>query len=412
MRYHHRYASLLVAFLVASAAAAHGATSFFEEVASILTLSYGGAERTIVWTEIARSRATLAERCAGDDACPNEVGIEVVTALLAAFGDPHTRLLTPDAFDRVAERTVGGVAPAFGVMLHAPTDAPGWVILRTLPGGAAEGAGLQRGDRILAVDGVHPPADVAARREVWEEAAADGVLHALVLRAGTAPFTARLQATEVPLDPVPRLTLLGDVAWLEIPSLLPHAVVTPAVHTHVARAAGAGIARLIVDLRDDAGGSQLAAVGIAGAFLPRAEWHFLGPDWAMTLRFEAGVTSVQDEFGRTIERWALGESASYAGEVIVLINARTASCAEALAWALQRAGALVIGEPSAGIANAVSTVVPLTNGWGLSLTIGRVVDGQRGDIPAQVIPDVAIADDPEALARGFDAALAFAVTLP
>jgi carboxyl-terminal processing protease len=283
------------------------------------------------------------------------------------------------------------------------------VVLRTVVGSNAEAAGLLRGDRILSVDGLTPSADASARHLTWAEAAEDGVIRALVLRAGSPPFTVDVMAGVSALDPLPRLTLFGDHGWLEVPSLVPHEVVTPVVHALVRAAEGAGVTRLIVDLRDDAGGSHLAAVAVAGAFMPVALEVITGPTLDLTLRFEAGTEAVLDAFGRTLERSAPIAAGSFAGELIVLINRRTASCAESLALALQAdAGALLIGEATAGMADGVVTFLPLSGGMGLAITIGQVRDARFLPIAKRAVPDVWVVDDPMALAAGIDAPLELA----
>ena len=408
-----RRLTLIVVLSFVPWASTEGAFSFFEEVAGHLTLSYGGPDRAGVWRLVDAARDALLARCAPYPDCPVSDGIDVVEALLSDLNDPHTRLLSAVELALVARRIEGGSAAAFGVVLHAPSNGLGWVVLRTVVGSPAEAAGLTRGDRILRVDGLTPSARPEARPLTWAAAAADAQITALVLRSGAAPFQVDMVASEAPLDPLPRLTLLGDAGWLEIPSLVPQEAVTTAVHALVRAAQGAGVRRLIVDLRDDAGGSQLAAVAVAGAFVPTSIRSFTGPNLDLTFRFTAGTMVVHDQFGRTLERFAPIDAAAFTGEVVVLVNTRTASCAESLALALRdEAEAVTIGEATAGIADGVVTFVPLSGGMGLALTIGQVLDAHFTPIPHRLVPDVGVADDPMRLAAGIDAPLAAALALP
>jgi carboxyl-terminal processing protease len=87
---------------------------------------------------------------------------------------------------------------------------------------------------------------------------------------------------------------------------------------------------------------------------------------------------------------------------VVLVNARTASAAEAVAYELQRAGYPVVGETTAGMANAAVAVVPLPYGFGLVLTVALAVGTDGRPLADRVVPDVVVSDDLMGLAEGHD----------
>jgi len=94
------------------------------------------------------------------------------------------------------------------------------------------------------------------------------------------------------------------------------------------------------------------------------------------------VVAVTDAAGRTFPQATLERRARWTGDVVVLVNARNASCAEFLARDLQRAGATVVGERTAGA--AASTTAFLARA---------------------VVPDVVVVDAAMALTEGRDPVL-------
>lgn len=121
----------------------------------------------------------------------------------------------------------------------------------------------------------------------------------------------------------------------------------------------AGMRQLILDLRDNGGGSVDEAARVAGAFLPA------GATVYSTVGRKADITStgkVQRAFWKSEKRFP----------VTVLINAGTASAAEMVSGALQdHDRALIVGRPSFGKALLMQTM-PMSDGSWLALVIGHV----------------------------------------
>ena len=90
---------------------------------------------------------------------------------------------------------------------------------------------------------------------------------------------------------------------------------------------------------------------------------------------------------------------------MVLVNARSASCAEFLALDLQRAGATVVGERTAGAADSTTAFVALPFGYGLQVTTALVADLGGVGVARAVVPDVIVVDAAMALTEGRDPVL-------
>lgn len=113
-------------------------------------------------------------------------------------------------------------------------------------------------------------------------------------------------------------------------------------------------AGLILDLRDNPGGTLTAAVDVANRFLPA------GPIVHIVGRDEARRTIYARE-GVAILDWPM----------VVLVNGYTASASEIVAGALRDRGrALLVGTTTFG-KGSVQTIVPLRDGTALALTSAR-----------------------------------------
>jgi carboxyl-terminal processing protease len=121
----------------------------------------------------------------------------------------------------------------------------------------------------------------------------------------------------------------------------------------------AGMKQLVLDLRDNGGGSVAQAADVAGAFLPRGSlvYTIAGPKKEMV-----DTGRVSRVFWRNERRFP----------VVVMVNSGTASASELVAAALQdHDRALVMGRTTFGKA-LVMVPVPLSDGSLMVLTVGRV----------------------------------------
>jgi carboxyl-terminal processing protease len=380
------------------------AFAVFDAAARHLTLGYAGIAEPPLGERLPAVRAALVVRCAEVPACPAEAAFAVLAEFLAEAGDPHTRVLAPEAFARLLEANAGAALRAgVGLTVQPPADGLGLVVLDVAPGTPAAAAGLARGDRIVAVNGAELPTVAADRRAAWEAAVDGGEIVADVVRAGRGSFEARLRAAPIPVDRPPTLAWMdGSIAWLRLPSLLPADDVAPAVHRLLAEAVDAEAAGLLLDLRDDVGGTYGACLAVVGAFVDDPERLFLGPAACVGLRYHDGAVDTYDPLGTAHAYGIVPGAVRWTLPAVVLVNARTASAAEAVAYELQRAGYPVVGETTAGMANAAVAVVPLPYGFGLVLTVALAVGTDGRPLADRVVPDVVVSDDLMGLAEGHD----------
>jgi len=350
-------------------------------------------------------------------------------ALDAAFrsafdglGDDHSRWLGRIGDGSAVVGRNGG--PSFELGIEAmPLDGRGLLILRVHPGGAADRAGLRRGDLLTQVGttslqepdlGWEMQSRVAAAlregatRVTVERSAAAGMEVEVTPRA--LPAGAREQA-RVTTDPA------TGVARLDLPTFAPGTATI--VHAALAEARLAGADALVVDLRGNPGGSVLEMGLVVGAVARGTvleAWSDGTVSWRLQLaEEEQGLVALLVRQGGPLAGSELGalrveEPVSWQGPVVVLVDRRSASAAEAAAALLAlHANAAVVGNATPGNVESVQRIA-FPGGNAAWVAVGELrLPGGAQLAPVQV--DVQATLDPAELARGFDAPLAEAVRI-
>ncbi len=131
------------------------------------------------------------------------------------------------------------------------------------------------------------------------------------------------------------------------------------LHGALDRLEKSGMRRLVLDLRDNGGGSVSEAARVAGEFLPRGTIVYTADGR------KADVTDtgrVQRSFWRSERRYP----------IVVMVNAGTASASELVAGALQdHDRALIVGRPTFG-KSLLMRGFPMSDGSVFVLVVGRV----------------------------------------
>lgn len=218
----------LLALLLFASSHANPALDIFDEAAYHLTLMYAGPAEVRPRDLLPDARAALAVRCGSDRDCPVGWSLAAIADAIAALGDEHTGLLPAIAYDRLQlELAGGGSSTSFGLVVRAPENGLGLVVIDVLARSSAAEAGVRRGDRILKVAGAYLPPAPNDRYLAYVVAEAEGSSELLLLRAQAAPFSVNLTALPVALDRSPTLTMLDTSARSASASGLPVRFTTP-----------------------------------------------------------------------------------------------------------------------------------------------------------------------------------------
>jgi carboxyl-terminal processing protease len=277
---------------------------------------------------------------------------KAVDGVLYELNDPHTRFLSDQRMESLAETTSGNYA---GVGLRVDIRDEWLIVMAALPGSPAERAGFQPGDRIIEID------NKTAQNLTLEEAnqAMRGVagsrITLLVDRPGAAQqFRVTLARTRVHVSAVSKSAMLGSqVGYVELRAFSDSTAIE--LQRTIEALRSRGMQSLILDLRTNPGGLLDQGIKVADLFVDRG---------APILRTTARTPEESREYlAQVVQPWP-------DLPLTVLVDGRSASAAEIVAGALQdHDRAAIIGTPTYGKGSA-QTVFRLAGG-GLKLTTTR-----------------------------------------
>jgi carboxyl-terminal processing protease len=277
--------------------------------------------------------------------------------------DPHSHYLTARERKTLRRRTRGGTLGMAVVFRRGERPLDRWLeILAVSPGSPAEGAGLHPGDHIVEVRGQQVAALLS---QAEAEALLVGSVGETVGLAVQRKRDVGLRQFDLTLEEL-RLSLVegdlvattgGKVAHVTIRGF--RANVGEQVKLELKalrRAAGkAGLAGIVLDVRENPGGTVDEALVVADLFVGKGV-----------------LTRTRGRGGRILrEERAHAAGTDAKTPLVVLQDRHTASAAELLSVALQETGrAQVVGERSYG-KGTVQEVMGLEDGSVLTLTIAR-----------------------------------------
>jgi carboxyl-terminal processing protease len=349
-----------------------------------------------------------------------------VRAMLQSLNDPNTRFLEPDEarlWQEAARGNYYGIGAALTVVRRMEQDIERreLTVIAPLPGSPAEKAGVQPGDVITEIDSrwiiAYDPfrqvqrsglrgnelvkAMEEARKRVLAGMDLRKALHALTnkdhgpmtltLRRGNAILKVKVTPGVLSVNPVTHRLMSGGVGYLRIAQF--NAQTPDRLKTALA-GLGNNLRGLVVDLRNNPGGSLESAQQVAG-LLVRSN--------------SLAVMETRNGEGKQRRPVSLNASPRVKVPMVVLVNRGTANVAEVLAVALRdKAGAKLVGERTFGNA-LVQTLVPLPDGSAMTMTTGKLLTLSGGDFHGKgIYPTVATPTVPR---QGQDLALEKAVNI-
>lgn len=321
-----------------------------------------------------------------------QVAYGAIRGALNELGDPYTVFVEPRQREQERESLRGNFG---GIGAHIRRSDEGDVLLEPIPGNPAEASGIQRGDVLLAVDGV--PIDESMTVEQIAERIR-GQKGTTVTLTVLHPEADEAIDVEVERDDIliPSVTyrLLPEapsIGYLELSRF--SAESSGEVESAIRDLREQGANGLILDIRHNGGGLLDAAVDVAD--------HFL----------EAGPVLYQKTKGQEEQVYDSSDGA-VAGDMplVVLVDSATASSSEILAGALQdRERAPLIGSRTFG-KGSVQLVYDLSDGSSVHVTASRWLTPDRHEIDQQGLePDIPVEVPQEAIEDGTDVVLQRAV---
>lgn len=314
-------------------------------------------------------------------------GGEEAEELVSRSGDRWSAAYTAREYEGL-RRTLDGEYVGVGVSVRRERDARGAPfvsVVRVAPGSPAERAGVQRGDRLRAVDGddvsAHPVTDVVARLRGSENGgrSADptplGSTVKLELERDGRKLQESLRRARLSADAVTVEKMGAGVTRIKVSGFTKGSArqVREAVAQHAPSGSG-----IVLDLRGNCGGLVEEAVTAASVFL------------------EGGLVATYEENGEQRALYAdsrHGASANgrTAPPLVVLVDGGTMSAAELVTGALQDRGrAVVVGSRTFG-KGSVQMPRELPDGSVAELTVGHYATPSGRSLDGEgITPDLPV----------------------
>ena len=279
---------------------------------------------------------------------------EVIMPMIMDELDPHSVYIPARRFDAVNEALEGGFG-GIGVKFNMLTDTA--LVINVIPGGPSEKAGIEPGDRIMAVDSV-PIAGIRKNNdEVMKllRGKEGSQVELSILRAGEpAPMPITVTRGQVPVSSVTAaFELEPSIAYIKLDQFSRTSDVEIAAALNAMRKGG--VDKVILDLRGNSGGYLDQAITIANEFLPDGKL----------------IVYTENKAGTRREEYSNGRGRFKDMEVAVLIDEDSASSSEILAGAIQdNDRGMIIGRRSFG-KGLVQEQVQFYDGSAVRLTTAR-----------------------------------------
>jgi len=266
--------------------------------------------------------------------------------------DPHSLYLPPVQL-KASEEELAGNFDGIGIQFNVPNDTA--VVLEVIAGGPSEKVGLMVGDRLLKVDdkviaGVHFPQDSMVRRLKGPS----GSRVTVTVRRGREEIPFEITRGKIPLHSVEaafmlddttgyiRLSKFSETTYSEFREAWPKLI-------------GAGMRRLLFDIRDNSGGYLNQALLLSNEFLSRGD----------TIVYMEGLHRPREVYR------ADGHGNLQEMPLTVLISENSASSSEIFAGAIQdNDRGVIVGRRSFG-KGLVQESMFLTDESGIRLTVAR-----------------------------------------
>jgi len=310
-----------------------------------------------------------------------------IEAMLAAIGDPYTRMLRPADFAALRESNEGTVS-GVGLQLGLRQGDQQVVVIAPLEDSPAAKARISSGAEVLSVDG-RSTADLGLEGSAARLRGAPGsVVEIRVREKGGAPRDVSLTRRTVDLVPVrsQRLTVEGlELGYLRITQFSEPVPAQVADVLQAFRTPAPGtppVEGVILDLRNNSGGLVSAGLAVANGLLGGAP-----------------IVETMDRSGITASQQSSAEQL-FGGPMITLVNGGTASASEILAGALQDNGrSQLVGGQTFG-KGLIQTLIPLGDGSGLAVTVAHYLTPSGRDIQSLGITPDLLLPQPEPLNPG------------
>ena len=295
----------------------------------------------------------------------------VYKGIVDGLDDKYAAYYTSDEYKEITEKS-DGVYCGIGAYVTQNVTTGAITIVRPMPNGPADKAGIKAGDIICAVDGT----DISGKdlTEVLSLVKGEkgSAVNLKIYRKGEKDYIdIKVIRDEIEEDTVSYKMLDDKIGYIQVTGF--EAVTVKQFNKAVDKLEKKGEKALIIDLRDNGGGLLDTAVKMLDRILPKEL-----------------VVYTKDKQGKAEEYYAK-DNKKVSVPIAILVNENSASASEVFAGALQDYGvAKLVGTKTFG-KGIVQSIFNLTDGTALKMTVAKYYTPKGRNIHEKgLTPDVKV----------------------
>jgi carboxyl-terminal processing protease len=315
---------------------------------------------------------------------------EAMTGMLSGL-DPHSAYLDADALKEL-QVSIQGVFGGLGIEVGTED---GYVkVISPIEDTPAFRAGIKSGDLITRIDEKTTKGlSLNDAVKLMRGAPKTSVTLTLARKNENKPIIVTLVREQIQTQSVKSKVIEPGLAYVRISQFQTRTVDDLAKHLERLNKES-GIKQIVLDLRNDPGGSLPAAIGVSAAFLP-PKVTVTSTDGQLEDSKKKFIAAPEDYNSRE-DVFAKLPSALKNAPMVVLVNGGSASASEIVAGALQdHKRATVLGTLTFG-KGSVQTILPVSATTAIKLTTARYFTPLGRSIQAKgITPDLVVDEFPE-----------------
>jgi len=308
-----------------------------------------------------------------------------IKTILSQLEEPSVRFLTKEEKEAFLNEISGLLPAGIGLIELLSIDIDDrtkiLTVITCVPGTPAAKAGLQSGDQIIKINGVHTK-KLSLSQAMDKLRVASGTNVTLDVMRNNTPLTFLISSEGARKTPSPVRSftqnhndnLIGYIQYLIVANGSA-ADFREALSSLILK----GVDAIVLDMRNNPGGTVDDALTVADLFLKK----------------DSLIASLKAGKDKMIKEYYAIDNPLWEGPTVILQNEGSASAAELIAGALQANNkAIIVGQKSYG-KGLMHTLIPLADGATVMFHVGRLISPHNRDILHEmIIPDHIIIQTP------------------
>ena len=275
----------------------------------------------------------------------------LVTGMLSAVGDPYTGYYTEESYENLVESSQG-VYYGIGVVVSQNVETGEVYVINPYEDCPGFEAGIRPGDIIYSVGGKPVTGEDLNEVVTWIRGAEGTTIELEVLHENDTELTKLVvERRKVEAHTIEFEVMENNIGYIQITEF--DEITTKQFKEGMEELESCGVEGIIVDLRDNPGGSLNAVIDILDTLLPKGIYTYL-----------------VDKDGNR-QNYKGNHAASYEYPMVSLVNENSASASELFTGAMSDyEKATVVGTTTFG-KGIVQQIFPLIDGSGIKVTMAK-----------------------------------------